>query len=161
MRLSRQSLITGGVLVWSLLGLATSGAAQDKPSESMSSAREKLASEKKEYVTQHLKLTDAEAKNFWPVYESYQNKLGVINDRLVKLIQSYAAHYADMTDEVAKQLVDESLSIDADRLKIRQTFLPQFRKILPEVKVARYYQIENKIQSAMNYDLSTGIHLME
>ena len=59
------------------------------------------------------------------------------------------------------KLVNESLDIDADRLKIRQSYLPKFREVLPEIKVARYYQIESKIQAAINYDLSAGIRLAE
>ncbi len=66
-----------------------------------------------------------------------------------------------MTNDEAKKLVDDSLAIDADRLKIRQSYLPKFRQVLSEIKVARYYQIENKIQAAVNYDLATGIRLTE
>jgi hypothetical protein len=32
---------------------------------------------------------------------------------------------------------------------------------LPEVKVVRYYQIENKINAALNYELATNIPLMK
>jgi hypothetical protein len=87
--------------------------------------------------------------------------MNTVNDRLVKLIQDFAGHYANMTNNEAKRLVNESLAIDADRLKIRQSYLPKFRQVLSELKVARYYQIENKIQAAVNYDLAAGIHLTE
>jgi hypothetical protein len=144
-----------------LLGASFYGLTQDKTTDNMQNAREKLLTDKKQFVTEHMKLTDSEAKGFWPIYESYEKEMGGVNDRLVKLIQDFAGHYANMTNDMARKLVDDSLTIDTDRLKIRQTYLPQFRKVLPEIKVARYYQIENKIQAAVNYDLAAGIHLAE
>ena len=45
--------------------------------------------------------------------------------------------------------------------KLRQAYLPKFRKVLPETKVVRYYQIENKIQAALFYELAANIPLMK
>jgi hypothetical protein len=149
-------MMTFGMLVAGIYGFT-----QDKTTDKMLTAREKLQGDKKLFVTEHMKLTDLEGKSFWPVYESYQKEMSAVNDRLVELIQDFAGHYANMTNDMAKKLVDDSLTIDADRLRIRQSYLPKFRQVLPEIKVARYYQIENKIQAAINYDLSEGIHLTE
>jgi hypothetical protein len=46
-------------------------------------------------------------------------------------------------------------------LKLRQTYLPRFRKVLPEVKVVRYYQIENKINAALMYEVAAKIPLIK
>ena len=56
-------------------------------------------------------LTESEAKGFWPVYEDYQKDLTAINQRIGKLIESYAADYRanTLTDEKAKKLIDELL----------------------------------------------------
>jgi hypothetical protein len=39
-------------------------------------------------------------------------------------------------------------------------FLPKFRKVLPEKKVARYYQLENKINAVVEYELAKQIPLV-
>ena len=62
---------------------------------------------------------------------------------------------------VAKKLTDEFLAIQAEQQKLRLSYLPQFRKALPDKKVARYYQIENKISAAVGYELATEIPLMK
>ena len=156
MKLVTTVWMTFGMLVIGIYGLA-----QEKAADNMQAAREKLQADKKQFVTEHMKLTDSESKAFWPVYENYQKDMGAVNDRLADLVRDYASHYANMTNDEAKKLVDDSLAIDADRLKIRQSYLPKFRQVLSEIKVARYYQIENKIQAAVNYDLATGIRLTE
>jgi len=66
-----------------------------------------------------------------------------------------------MTNDAAKKLLDEYMTIETLGPKLRQAYLPKFRKALPEIKVARYYQIENKIQAAVMYELAAKIPLVE
>ena len=46
-------------------------------------------------------------------------------------------------------------------LMIRQVFLQEIRKVMPESKVVRYYQIENKIKAVFSYELAAKIPLMK
>ena len=66
-----------------------------------------------------------------------------------------------MTNDIARQLLDEFMTIELMDLMIRQVFLQEFRKVLPESKVARYYQIENKIKAVLSYELAAKIPLMK
>src|SRR3989304_1982235 len=67
----------------------------------------------------------------------------------------------DLTDEVAKRLVGDYLAIEQDRIHLKQSYLPKLREVLPEKKVARYFQIENKIEAAVRYDLAEKIPLVK
>ncbi len=49
--------------------------AQEKPADNMQIVRDKVAADKKPFIATHMGLTEAEAKAFWPVYESYQGEL--------------------------------------------------------------------------------------
>ena len=108
-----------------------------------------------------MQLTQSEAKLFWPVYDQFQSDLGKIKDRYAKLIESFAKNYENMSNETAKKLVNDSLKIKADDLKLRQTYLPKFRGVLPEKKVAGYYQLENKIDAVIAYQLASLIPLIK
>jgi len=134
---------------------------QDKPADNMQILREKIKADKKLLVASDMKLTDSEAKAFWPVYEKYQDELFLLRTRTVKLINDYAEAYEKMTNDKAKGLLDELMKIDSLGLKLRQAYLPKFRQVLPEVKVVRYYQIENKINAALMYELAANIPLMK
>src|SRR5262245_18052515 len=149
------------LLGFGVLALAFPVFTQEKQADNMQIVREKLRADKKLLVSEAMKFSDAEAKGFWPVYESYQKELSGVNDRAIKLIQEYAKNYPSMTNEVAKKLIDDYLAVEGDRLKIRQSYLPKFRKVLPDMKVARFYQLENKLQAVINYDLAAGIPMVE
>ena len=136
-------------------------AAQEKPADNMQIVIEKVRADKKLLVSENMQLTEAEAKAFWPVYDQYQDELILLRKRTVKLIKDYADAYEKMSNETAKKLLDELMSIEAMGPKLRLAYLPKFRKVLPEVKVVRYYQIENKIQAALMYELAANIPLVK
>jgi hypothetical protein len=52
--------------------------------------RKDIRSQKKQLVAQNLKLTDAEATKFWPIYDRYTAELVKINDKKYATIQEYA-----------------------------------------------------------------------
>ena len=135
--------------------------AQDKPADTNQLVKEKIQADKKLFVAENMQLTEAEAKAFWPVYESYQKDLGKIVDKTKKLIDDYAKNYQSMTDATAKKLTDDMMAIENDRLKLRKDYLPKFRKVLSDKKVARYYQLENKIHAVVSYEMARVIPLVK
>jgi len=149
------------VLVSVLTVFNVSLMAQEKPADNMDIVREKIQSDKKLFIAENMNLTESEAKVFWPVYENYQKDLGKLVDKAVKLIENYAANYETMTEEAAKELIDGYLAIEGERVTLMKSFLPKFRKVLPEKKVARYYQIENKIDAVVNFGLAKQIPLVK
>jgi hypothetical protein len=156
---SKVTLVLVGLVM--VMVSVVSAAAQDKSADNMQIVLEKVRADKKLLVAEAMQLTEAEAKAFWPVYDQYQDELFLLRTRTVKLINDFAEAYEKMSNETAKKLMDEFITIENLGPKLRQAYLPKFRKVLPEVKVARYYQIENKIQAALFYELAAKIPLMK
>ena len=156
---SRVLMVLG--ILGAILVVGVPGIAQEKPADNMQLVLEKIRADKKLLVAENMQLTEAEAKVFWPVYSAYQDELFLLRGRTAKLITDYAAAYDQMSNDTAKKLLNEYMTIEALGLKLRQTYLPKFRGVLPEVKVVRYYQIENKINAALLYELGAKIPLMQ
>jgi hypothetical protein len=144
-------------------GLAASAMAQTAGTTNMEILRQKIKADKKLVVAENLKLTDAEATAFWPVYDAYQKDLQAINQRLTTAILAYADAYnkGPVTNETAKKLLDESLAIDEAEAKLKSASAPKILAALPATKAARYIQIENKIRAVVRYELAAGIPLVE
>ena len=149
------------VILTLIVAMVSPALAQDKPADNMEIVVEKTRADKKLLVAENMQLTEAEAKAFWPVYKQYQDELFLLRTRTAKLIKDYADAYETMTNNTAKKLLNEYVAIEALGPKLRQAYLPKFRKALPEVKVVRYYQIENKIQAALIYELAAQIPLVK
>jgi len=138
--------------------------AQTKPtSPDMEILRQKIKADKKLVVAANMQLTEAEAKGFWPVYEAYQKDLAAINDRTAKVIVKYADAYnkGPVSNETAKKLLAEYLAIEDSEVKLKHSYVPKLEKAIPETKVARYLQIENKIRAIIKYELASNIPLVE
>lgn len=136
---------------------------QDQAASNMEIVREKVRADKKLLVAANMELTESEAAAFWPVYEAYQKEIADLNQRTLKVIESYADVYNQgaVSDDAAKKLLDEALAIDSAEVDLRKSYVSKFSKVLPAAKVARYYQIERKIRAAINYELASGIPLVK
>ena len=136
---------------------------QDKPADNMQILLDKVKADKKLLVAANMDLTESEAKGFWPVYEAYQTDLIGINQRVVRLIESYAKDDManTLTDDKAQKLTAEFVAIQKAEAELPASYVPKLSKVLPPKKVARYLQIENKIRAAVKYELAAGIPLME
>ena len=145
------------------LHLAAPVLAQDKPADNMQIMLEKVRADKKLLVANNMKLTEEEAKGFWPVYEAYQKDLQQLNGRLEKMLKSYADAYnkGPVPNETAKQLLDEALAIDDAELQLKRSYVPKLEKVLPISKVARYLQIEHKVRTAAKHEMARLIPLVE
>ncbi len=143
--------------------VAAGALAQDKPADNTQILLEKVRADKRLLVATNMKLTDEEAKGFWPVYDAYQQDLQQINSRLEKAIKKYADVYGQgsVPDDTAKQLLDEALAIEDAEVQLKRSYVPKLEKVLAMSKVARYLQIETKIRSAIKNELAAGIPLVK
>src|SRR6185369_16920801 len=152
----------GAAIVIMLFGFAPVRSAQEKPADNMQILRDKIKADKKLLVATNMELTESEAKGFWPIYDQYQKDLQKINQRIVALLESYAADFRgkSLTDEKAKKLIEEAVAIEQAEANLKSTYAPKLSKVLPVRKVARYLQIENKIRAVVKYDIASGVPLV-
>jgi hypothetical protein len=136
-------------------------AEEDEPADNMEILKEAVKANKKLVITTNMKLTTSEAEKFWPVYNEYQNQLEKLSEQRVALVEKYAENYETMTDDIATELLDTHFSIEAQRLSLQSVYVPKFKKVLPPIKVVRYFQCENKIAAAVNFEIAALIPLIK
>ena len=66
-----------------------------------------------------------------------------------------------VSDEKAKKLTDEYVSIQQAEANLTTSFVPKLNKALPAKKVTRYLQSENKIRAVSKYDLAATVPLVQ
>ena len=145
-----------------MLLVAAAAFAQDKPADNSQLILEKVKADKKLLVAHNMKLTEAEATAFWPVYDAYQKELGAINERLLKTIKAYADAYntGAVSDETTTKLGNEVLAIDQAVVDLNKSYFAKAKAVIPAAKAARYIQIERKIRQLLSADLATQIPLV-
>jgi hypothetical protein len=149
-----------------LIGFATAATPQvNSGSADLNNVIEMVRSisqlERKAVVTEELAMTNAESVAFWPVYEAYSADLRAVDDRLLQLILDYAATYNNVSDDMARDMVDDYLDIEMDRLKVRSRYVRKFDDVLPPKTLARFIQLENKMNVIAQLYLAEEIPLIQ
>jgi len=124
-------------------------------------ARTIMSTERKILIMREMNFTPQEAEAFWPLYDEYVLARRPVGDMRVKVITDYAATYQTMTNEKARQLADESMDYETKKLKLKKKYIKKFRKVLSDIKVVRYFQLESKLDAIIDFDLASQIPLME
>jgi hypothetical protein len=110
-------------------------------------------------VTAAMDLTAPESQAFWPIYRDYRSDMAKVDDRLVDLIMVYAGNYTSMTDDMAAKLLNDYLDIERARLDVKDRYVPRFMSVLPAGKVARFFQVDNKLDKKIQAELAAEIPL--
>jgi hypothetical protein len=150
------SSFTAVSLVACTLGLSGPALAQTSQKQlDIAAAR----AQRKATVGANMNLSADEATRFWPVYDAYEAKMDRVEDRHVRELKEFAAKYAHFTDADAKKKLDEVMAIQQARLDVQREFVPQFLGAVSQVKVTRFYQIDNKIQALIQCDIAQLVPL--
>jgi hypothetical protein len=103
--------------------------------------REKVEALKIGFLTKRLNLTPEEAKNFWPVYNKFQDELEKVRKQRRELRKPDET-FEGMSDSEIEKLVDTEIIQRQAELDIFKKYHPQFKQVLPIRKVALLYKTE-------------------
>ena len=167
MRMKRRVLLMGCCLLVAALGLRPAlgqeqpqkPTAESQTSEDIRLTRLQINNERQALITKGMDLTPSEMQHFWLLYREYRSETMKVGDRIVALITTYANNYQNMTDKVADKLLTEYVRIEQERARLKAHYLPKFKKVLPPKKVARFYQIENKLDTAILAEVAQAVPL--
>ena len=120
-----------------------------------------VSSMKKELIAANLTLTDSESTRLWQVYEQYSAEMGKINDTRTAILKEYSEEYDTLTDDRADNLIRRWLETDIEQAKLRQRFAAIFRKVLPGKKAATFLQLERRISTMMDVQLTSQLPLAQ
>ena len=144
-----------------LAGLTAPVAVAQQERDAIEVIRAQIATKRQALVAENMLLTEAESEKFWPVYRDYQFKRSELADQRVANITNFRDNYQNMTNDQARQIVDDVVQYEEDLLKLQKRFIKEFRKVLPELKVMRFMQIERKLDAIIDFDLARVIPLTE
>jgi hypothetical protein len=151
------------------LGQTSSSAAQSAPAQpgggvsdqDIAMLRKNLRSQRKQIIAANMKLTDAEAEKFWPLYDRYVSDLVGINKAKYDLIQQYVQAQGNLTDAQADGAVKQWIGVDQSVSDLRLKYVPAFRQVLSAKNTALFYQLDRRVQLMIDLQLAAALPLIE
>jgi hypothetical protein len=117
--------------------------------------------DKKAYVASVMKLTDDEAKKFWPAYDAYQRTLDMTTREKNVTVEGVIAQDKPVSDPYAKQIAKDLIAAEEAEVKARRTLYNRLNKAVPPKKALRYLQLEAKIRAVQAYDIAQVMPLVK
>jgi len=122
--------------------------------------RSVIQTERLAVVAANLGLSDSEGAIFWPLYKEYRAAVDQAVDTRVALMERFFASYETLTDAEATGLLNDFLAYEKNLLKVRTTYAKKMQKVLPGRTVARFFQIENKMDAIIEYEMAGEVPLI-
>jgi hypothetical protein len=107
---------------------------------------ERVEAEKIAFFTSSMELTPAEAREFWPVYDSFQEKRNMMVRERQTIAANFARSRGQLTDNDAADMADRYIELQVKEADLTREYHERFKTILSPVKVMRLYQAENEFK---------------
>lgn len=147
------------------VGVSLAHAQASAPAQSVDAAIEQLRkdtrAEKTDIISGSMGFTATQAAAFWPLYKKYEEAQKAVGDEKVALIKDYAAHSGSISEAKATEMVTRLQAIEEKALAAKHQFVKSLQGVLPAKQVARYYQVENRIQMLADLAIASEIPLVE
>jgi len=122
--------------------------------------RSVLKTEKKAVIAEVMELTEAESGPFWLLYNEYDYKLTIVQNKRINAIKEYVEEYGILTNEKADEIWNQVMDFKTASLKLEKQYYKKFKKILPAAKAVKYFQAENKIEAKVAAYIATQLPMI-
>lgn len=112
-------------------------------------AFEQVEAEKIAFFTRFMDLTSEEAKDFWPVYDDFQNQRNQLVWERQSLSRQFAGNYEDLSADESEDIADRFIGLQVKESDLVSEYHSRFKEILPPKKVMRLYQAENEFKTQL------------
>lgn len=160
-------------LTIALPGLALAQAASQAPAQKKTAAEQKadidkmiellrkdVQAQKADIIGKTMALDATQAAAFWPVYKAYEAEMRSAGDARLAVIQDLAEHFETLNDAKAKALLDRSIAVEQQKLAVMTKYKDEFLKVLPAKVVARFFQVDSRLNNLIALEVSSQIPLV-
>src|SRR5579883_1526186 len=124
-------------------------------------ARSDLKTQKTLIIAENLPLTEEQGVEFWPLHREYEAELSKLNDQKLALIVRYSKNYETLTEKEAAELANASFDIEVKKTDLKRKYFKRFQKAIPATKAARFFQLENQINLAVDLQVASALPLIK
>lgn len=150
-----------GAVMLCLLGAGVTAPSRAQDRGTVELSRSAIQTRRQEIVTRLMSLDEGQSQAFFPVYREYRGEMEKVNDQLVKLLADYDRDRREISDAQALEMVKSYMKYEQARLDVQRKYLGRFQKVLPAKKVARFFQVENKLDAVVNYELAGNVPIID
>lgn len=150
-----------GLTGWAILMLVVGHPLLAADWSQIALTRSAVQKDRQAIVAKFMQLNESQSHAFWPVYRDYRSAMAAADDRMVTILEHLIDQHGVISDREADNMLEDYLTFEQEKLRLQYEYLKRFRKILPLKQVARLFQLENKMDAVVRYELATRVPLVD
>ena len=150
----KKTLFTSVLLLLVSLGFAQSN------KEEVDLVQSIFGIEKKAMAAEFITLDATQKDAFWLAYDEYETKRKELGKKRIDLLNKYAASYTTMDDATADDIVNQTISLQAETDKLVNTYYKKIKKSCGVKPAAQFYQLESYVLSEIRAAIMENIPLI-
>jgi hypothetical protein len=138
------------------VGQAPATAPTDDLREALELFRSDVNAAKVVTLNDLLRLDEAEAAKFWPIYREYELDLAALGDRKVALIREFVSRTANGTlDDASSALIAEDfLDLQQDRISLWRRYHKKIARAISPLRAGQFLQVENQMALLIDINIA-------
>jgi len=128
--------------------------------KAVAALRKDVRAGKADILGKTMQLDTTQAAAFWPLYKQYQAEAQTVYDERVAIIQDLADHFDSLDDVKAKALLDRQFAYEDKKLAVMKKYKDEMTKVLPAKTVARFFQVESRLNKLVELTVASEIPLV-
>ena len=105
--------------------------------------------DKKELVSEFIKLQGAQKDEFWKLYDEYEVERKAIGKDRISLLEKYAMNYGTMDETTMDDIMKASMELVSKTDKLQATYYGKIKKAVGTKQAAQFLQLESYLTSAI------------
>jgi hypothetical protein len=124
--------------------------------------RKDVRAAKADIVAKTMEMDSTTAAAFWPIYKLYEAESVKLGDEQMAIVHDYAKAWNSkaLTDAAAKDLMTRAVALEDKKAALNKKYIDEMLKVLPAKTVARFYQVNSRVNALITLSLSSEIPLI-
>jgi len=115
--------------------------------------RETIKSERVAFITSALNLSVKEAQSFWPIYNTYHEKIEAIRESKHKVLNQASKNQSKLKDTDYQPILDQYIFYVEEEARLEKQFQKDLAKVLSAKKIFQLYAAEKDFKRKLVKDL--------
>jgi hypothetical protein len=128
--------------------------------EAIETLRKDARAGKADILGKTMALDSTQAATFWPIYKQYEAELQTLGNERLEIIKDMAEHFDTLDDAKAKALLDRQIALEEKKVALVKKYRDEMAKALPAKTVARWLQVESRLNKLVELAVASEIPLV-
>jgi hypothetical protein len=112
---------------------------------------------KKALVSDFMNLEGTKADAFWKLYDEYETQRKTLGQKRIELLDQYAAHYDDMSAEMADKWMADVIKLGQSTDKLLVSYYKKIKKVTDPITALKFYHVESYILNSIRQTISSEL----